>query len=288
MMVNSLAKEFTYQIGWRSKGRHPGRHASVQRGLGMDFVGHAPLISYPDPRRIDLRLTLRDPFEQVFVRIFNQRSSTPIFVACDLSGSMGFLGEHHKLHIAAEITASAAYSASRASDPFSFIGFDNQVREDWISHASTRVQGAYELAERLKDYRPEQVAGEGILGVSAHLSRERALVFLVSDFHMPLEILEEAIISMQRHHIVPIVLWDAAEYKKLPEFGITHVMDSETGERRSLFLRGNMHARIQASFAERREALYQLFMRYDFPPFFIEDGFDADSLTEYFYQFLGA
>src|SRR5450830_2103327 len=119
-MADNLAKEFTYQIAWRSKGRHAGRHASTQRGLGVDFVGHAPLISYPDLRRIDLLLTLRDPFEQVFVRIFNQRSSTPIAVVCDLSGSMGFLGEHHKLQIAAEITASTAYSASRAGDPFAF------------------------------------------------------------------------------------------------------------------------------------------------------------------------
>ena len=94
--------------------------------------------------------------------------------------------------------------------------------------------------------------------------------------------------SMQRHHVVPVVLWDAAEYRDLPEFGITHVTDSETGERRSLFLRGDMRARILASFAARREALHQLFMRFDSPPFYIEQGFDPDALTEYFYQFVAA
>jgi len=287
-MQSELAKEFSYQIGWRSRGRHPGRHISAQRGLGMDFVGHAPLIAYPDPRRIDLRLTIRDPFEQVFVRIFNQRSATPVYVACDLSGSMGFSGEYQKLHTAAEITASVAYSASRVNDPFGFIGFDQSVREDWISHSSTRMQSAYLLAEKLKDYQPQQVDGSGILEITPHLSRERALVFLISDFHMPLDVLEQAIISMQRHHIVPIVLWDAAEYRKLPEFGIAQIVDSESGERRSLFLRGDMHTRIQASFAERRDALTQLFMRYDIPPFFIEEDFKADALTEYFYQFMAA
>jgi uncharacterized protein (DUF58 family) len=287
-MTHALAKEFTYQIGWRSRGRHAGRHASVQRGLGMDFVGHAPLISYPDPRRIDLRLTLRDPAEQVFVRIFNQRSATPIYVVCDLSGSMGFSGEHHKLQIAAEITASAAYSASRVNDPFTFIGFDQQVREDWMSHPSTRLQGAYQMAERLRDYQPPQVGGDGLAQVVPYLSRERALIFLVSDFHMPLTVLEEALVGMQRHHVVPMVLWDAAEYRKLPEFGVTHITDSETGERRTVFLRGDMHARIQAAFAERRAALSALFMRYDLPPFFMEDGFKPDALTEYFYQFVAA
>ncbi|MCB5183863.1 DUF58 domain-containing protein [Methylobacillus gramineus] len=287
-MVPELAKEFTYQVGWRSRGRHPGRHVSAQRGLGMDFVGHAPLIAYPDPRRIDLRLSLRDPMEQVFVRIYNQRSATPIFVACDLSGSMGFSGHTNKLKTAAEITASAAQSASRINDPFGFIGFDHVVREDWISLPSVRVQAAYALADQLQHYRPAHVDGNGLLDVAQHLPRERSLVLLVSDFHMPLEIIEEALILMQRHHVVPIVLWDAAEYKAMPEFGLTHVTDSETGEKRTLLLRKGTHARIQAAFAERHAALTALFMRYDLPPFFIEQGFDADALTEYFYQFVTA
>lgn len=286
--MNELAKEFSYQIGWRSRGRHAGRHASAQRGLGMDFVGHAPLISYPDPRRIDLRLTLRDPMEQVYVRIYNQRSAVPVFVACDLSGSMGFSGHTNKLRIAAEITASAAQSASRVHDPFGFIGFDEQVRDEWRVPSSTRVQPAYLLADALEHYRPPHVGGQGILEVSHYLPRERSLVLLVSDFHMPLETVEEALIAMQRHHIVPIVLWDAAEYSAIPEFGLTHVTDSETGEKRTLLLRKSTHARIQAAFAERRAALEALLMRYDRPPFFIEQGFDADAFTEYFYQFVTA
>lgn len=287
-MMNSLAKEFTYQIGWRSRGRHPGRHVSAQRGLGMDFVGHAPLIAYPDPRRIDLRLTMRDPFEQVFVRIFNQRSATPIFVACDMSGSMSFSGHHHKLQIAAELTASAAYSASRIHDPFGFIGFDEDVREDWLVHSSTRMQAAFDTAERLRDYKPELRGGYGLTQVYQHLPRERSLVFLISDFHMPLEMLHEAMSQMQRHHVVPVVLWDGAEYRDLPQFGVTHVSDAETGEKRTLFLRGDMRERIQQSFADRRAALNTLFTGFDSPPFFIEDGFDADALTEYFYQFVTA
>lgn len=196
-MQHNLAKEFTYQIGWRSRGRHAGRHASAQRGLGMDFVGHAPLIAYPDPRRIDLRLTLRDPAEQVFVRIFNQRSATPVYVVCDLSGSMGFAGEYHKLGIAAEITASVAYSAARIHDPFTFIGYDDSIREDWIAHPATRLPGAYALADRLQDYKPGHVGSRGLLDLAPHLSRERSLVFLVSDFHMPIAQLESALVNLQ-------------------------------------------------------------------------------------------
>ncbi len=287
-MIPAKAREFNYRIGWRTRGRHPGRHASAERGVGMEFRGHAPLIAYPDPRRIDLRQTLRDPFDQVWVRIFNQRSAVPVHVVCDLSGSMGFSGRLRKLEVAAEITASAAWSAFRVNDPFGFVGFDDTVREDWLFTSSVKVHGAFELAERLAGHRPGPAGARGLCDASRFLSRERSLVLLVSDFHMPLNELEQGLSSLMRHHVVPLVLWDAAEYRNLPEFGVASVTDPETGAKRTLFLRRSYRERILQAFAERREVLLQLFMRCDMPPLFIEDGFEPDDLTEYFYQFMAA
>jgi uncharacterized protein (DUF58 family) len=287
-MQQTPAQEFSYHIGWRSKGRHPGRHSSIQTGLGMEFRGHAPLIAYPDPRRIDLRQTLRDPTEQIHVRMFNQKSSIPVYVVCDLSGSMGFVGERCKLELAADICASAAYSAYRVNDPFGFIGFDDNIREDWLFTSTTKVHGAFELAERLRGYRPASGGARGLLDADQFLSRERALVFLISDFHMPVDALEKALSSLMRHHVVPVVLWDGAEYKKLPEFGIASVTDAETGARRTLFLRRGYRERIAEAFEARRTQLRNLFMRYDMPPFFVEERFKADDMTEYFYQFVAA
>ena len=76
---------FDYHISWKTRGHHPGQHKSDQRGMGIEFAGHSNLLDYPDPRRIDLRQTIRDPLEQIYVRIFNQRSSTPVMIASDLS-----------------------------------------------------------------------------------------------------------------------------------------------------------------------------------------------------------
>lgn len=287
-MTPERTREFSYQIGWRTRGRHPGRHASAQRGLGMEFCGHAPLIAYPDPRRIDMRQTLRDPFDQVWVKIFNQKSSIPVYVVCDLSGSMGFAGHMRKLEIAAEIAASAAWSAFRVNDPFGFIGFDEEVREDWLFSSTTRVHGAFDLTERLSHYRPGHVGAHGLQDVNRFLSRERSLVLLVSDFHMPLDQLQQSLTMLLRHHVVPLVLWDAAEYRNLPEFGVAGVTDCETGARRTLFLRRDLRERIQQAFEDRRAALKKLFMDLDMPPLFIEDGFEPDDLTEYFYQFVAA
>jgi uncharacterized protein (DUF58 family) len=281
-------KEFTYHIGWRSRSRRPGRHKSNQRGMGMEFRGHTTLLSYPDPRRIDIRQTIRDPLEQIHVRIFNQKSVTPVFVLCDMSGSMQYGSVQKKIEIAADITQSVAQSASHNRDLVGFIGFDDVVREDWLCTLSTRPHMAIEMAENLKSYEPPEVGSSALVDTVRLLPRERSLIFMISDFHMPISDLEDALVLMQRHHIVPVVLWDSSEYADLPEFGITNLTDPETGAKRTLFLRKEYRDRILKSFTDRRTMIENLFLRYDMQPFFVENSFDADLLSEYFPQYVAA
>lgn len=287
-------KEFSYHIAWRSRSRRPGRHKSNQRGMGMEFRGHTTLLAYPDPRRIDIRQTIRDPLEQVHVRIFNQKSVTPVFVLCDMSGSMQYASTKQdgstqkKIEIAADIAQSVAQSATRNRDLVGFIGFDDVVREDWLCTLSARPHTTVEMAENLRSYEAEEVGSRGVTEIVRLLPRERSLIFMVSDFHMPIADLEESLVLMQRHHIVPIVLWDSSEYSELPEFGIANVTDPETGAKRTLFLRKSYRDRILKSFADRKKAIENLFLRYDMQPFFVENSFDADQLSEYFHQYVAA
>ncbi len=281
-------KEFSYHINWRSNSRRPGSHRSNQRGMGMEFRGHATLLSYPDPRRIDLRQTIRDPMEQIYVRIFNQKSAAPVFVLCDMSGSMQYGSKQRKIAIAGDIIQSVAQSVTHNGDPFGLIGFDDEIREDWIATLSARPHMAIEMAEKLKTYQPNEVASTALIDTVRMLPRERSLIFLVSDFHMPIKDLEEALVLMLRHHIIPVVLWDTAEYEDLPEFGIANVTDPETGAKRTLFLRKEYRKRILDSFTQRRKAIEDLFLRFDMQPFFVTNQFDADLLSDYFHQYIPA
>jgi hypothetical protein len=72
---------FDYHISWKSKGKHPGRHKSNQRGMGIEFAGYTTLLSYPDPRRIDIRQSIRDPLGEIYVKMFNQRMFVAIFLS---------------------------------------------------------------------------------------------------------------------------------------------------------------------------------------------------------------
>ena len=46
---------FFYNINWRSRSYHAGATLTGHHGNGSDFAGFAPLLSCPDPKRIDIR-----------------------------------------------------------------------------------------------------------------------------------------------------------------------------------------------------------------------------------------
>ena len=102
---------------------------------------------------------------------------------------------------------------------------------------------------------------------------------------MPLETIEAALNTLSNQHVVPVVLWDAEEYKSLPNFGFSTIIDPESGQQRTLFFRKELINRFEAMFAQRKLDIESLFMRYESPPYFAETGFDADAISEYFYQF---
>ena len=286
-MIPAYAKSFTYQIPWKSSSIHSGEHRGAQRGLGFEYRGNISLIDHPDARRIDLRQTLRDPYEQIQVKLFNQDNTTPIFAVCDCSSSMQFKGHVRKLDLAMEICASVAYSAFNAGDVFSFIAYNQQVLEDFTQPLSHHIHQSFALIEMLKDYKQMRTDSTGIFEVPQYLSQNRGLVFWISDFHMPLAQLEQALNAMSVHQIVPIVLWDDQEYKRLPKFGFGNMLDPETGMSRSIFFRESVKNNFEAAFLKRKEQLDQLFTSFDYQPIYFSDAFNAEAMGEYFEEFMG-
>ena len=279
---------FDYHINWKTRGQHPGQHKSDQRGMGLEFAGHSNLLDYPDPRRIDLRQTIRDPLEQIYVRIFNQRSATPVVIVSDLSASMGFGIEKTKLRFASEISTVIANSVTTRSDAIGFIGFNDQTETGWWAPISYRPQRTNLLIEKLRNYQPKDSSHQGIKRVSQVLPNDHTLVFLISDFHMPINDIEESFSKLTKHTIVPIVMWNKAEYKDLPNFGIMNLNDPESGESTTLFLRKKLKAKIIEKFEQRKVQLQNIFLKYDSPPFFVEDKFDPLEMSQYFNEYFHA
>lgn len=279
-----MSAHIHYRVSWRSRTAFPGGHASTQSGGGMEFSHHVGLLDAPDPRRLDLHASLKDPFENWLVRRFRQRSGISVYVLADLSASMGFSGNTRKLDVLADLTHALAYSTHRAGDRFGFFGCDETLRADWFMPASQQAGAGIALAQRLRELAPSGAHAGGLLEATLHLARQRSLVFLVSDFHFPLEALDALLARLTQHQVVPTVLWDRAEFERAPRWGLARLRDSESARTRFVFLTPRFATDLARIYAHRRAELTQCFMRHRTPPLFLLDGFNADDVTGYFHN----
>lgn len=279
-----MSGQIHYRIAWRARTAFPGAHASTQSGGGQEFSHHVPLIDAPDPRRLDLHASLKDPFGSWLVRRFRQRSGISVYVLADLSASMGFRGRAHKLNTLADLTQALAYSAHRSGDRFGFFGCGESLRAEWFLPASQQAGAGLALAERLRQYTPTDTHADGLLEGCAHIARQRSLVFLVSDFHFDLALLDELLARLTPHQVVPVVLWDRAEFETPARWGLARLRDAESQRTRFVVLTPRFAADLSRLFAQRRALLAARFMQQQTKPLFLFDGFDADLITAYFHS----
>lgn len=275
------AAEISYRPHRRAEGVLIGAHRGHGTGGQGVFLDHVSYFHQPDPRRVDLRLTVRDPFETVYVRRYEQRLAIALYAIVDLSTSMRFAGAARKLSLIAELCACLARSAHGLGDAFGLIGCDEQARADFFFPATRRGGLELEILRRFEDFVPERPSAVGLANAAGYLAGKRKLVFLISDFRIPLAEIEAILQSLVRHDIVPIVVSDSAEEAALPSWGFIDVQDLETGKRRTVFMRPALRRRWLAQAAEWRHSLGRLFQRYGRPPFELADRFEADELSRH-------
>jgi hypothetical protein len=280
----STRREFHYRVGWRSQYALPGYHHSSRTGAGHEFVATAPLLDYPDPRRLDIRRSARDPFEQLFVRTYNQRSLVPVYALVDLSGSMDFQGATSKLALLVEFLDILTFSTARTGDPFGLIACADKVLPDFVLPTTRNVEAVRVIVERLRISPP--IAGEasGLIEAAPLIGYRRSLVFVLSDFHFPLDFTRRLLRALGRHDVVPIVLWDSVEFQYPPRLGIARVRDSETGAERHVLLRSKLCWRLRETFEQRRKTLEGVFVEFGYTPYFLIDRIDCDHLNQFFIE----
>ena len=275
--------ELHYRLARRARGLRPGTHAGSQRGDGLETITHVALLHARDPRRLDLLASARDPMRRLLVRSARQRSSITVFVLADLSASMGTGDGAPKMQMLADLTAALAWSAWRCGDAFAFFGGDARLRRDFV-HAPGRERGAgAALAARLRGFAPGGAGSDGLLAAASLIARANALVFLVSDFHMPVARVNALLAALARHQVVPMVLVDSREVVAPRHAGIARLRDSETGEQRTVAVTPGLRERVHRDAAAHRERLSAVFSRHGVSALRLEDRFDADRITRHFH-----
>lgn len=282
-MLSFTPQDIYYRLNWRARGAQPGSHSTRMPGGSMDFRGFVPFLENPDPRRIDFRASLRSIPKKLMSKAFYERGAVDVVAILDLSASMHFSGATEKLHLAADIAASIAWSATRHGDNFSLIACDDEVRLDMFLPPSPRQGLAQDVHDKLMHARFKDGSNASALTRAVELLRKkRSLVFLFSDFHFDEKFMLETLMTFGTHDVVPLVLWDSAEYQNVPEWGWARVRDMEGAGTGSLFMRRGLAAKIRHAYAQRRQQIIRICKQAGVrTPFFAEDSFKAEQLTRH-------
>ncbi|HEX3382123.1 MAG TPA: MxaS protein [Paraburkholderia sp.] len=296
--------EFHYRLPMRAAGARPGSHQGSSFGSGQQFAMHGRLFDYPDPRRLDLRASLRAARDDEWlVRVHLQRVAVPVFAIVDVSASMQFGTPRTKLQVAADFVEALGHSAFRVGDRLGMLAFDSGERDDLFMPARTgRGTGtllasmlrqctsamADRAADRAADPALDRQAGracvEGLRRCAIRVAGRQALVFVVSDFHWPLAPLSPVLEMLVHACVVPMVVWDEAEITPPRHASLLAVADAESGEERRVWLSRGMRERWRDGVARRRAELATAFGARGMRPFHVEGGFDPEAMSRYFLE----
>lgn len=273
-------QEFRYRSPHRVPGWHTGSHAGTAPGAGLQFATHLRLQDHPDPRRLDLRASIANLRSEWLVRVNRQQAAMTVRLLVDVSASMRF-GTPTKLEVAAGFAQALGQSAFRVGDAVAMAAFDRAERPD-LRVGAWRHRGMGEmLAALLLQSRGGAGGIEGLREAAALFAGRSGIVFLVSDFQWPLDGLPGVLDALAPAHVVPLVVWDAAEVEPPAGDGLATLRDAETGRSRTLWLRPVLRGRWREAVSERRSALDRLFGARGLRPFYLQGTFDAQALTNH-------
>lgn len=287
-----MSPEFYYQVPWLARSPRPGRHRSAQVGSGMMANRSVPINSGADLRRLDIRARISDPMQRWWVRETLQRDAINVWVVADVSSSMHFTAEQTATHensmaLLRDFSACAAHSAFRSGDAFGLVAADDRLRDD-LQIALTRRAGSSAMVQQVfnapSQKRPTRTGANALPLTAQLINARRSLVFLVSDYLLSLESLEHTLSALAHHHVVPVMLTNDNALSRLPSYGWLTLNDAETGQQRTLLMRPALKKQMLEAAHAHEAALMQLFTRHGLRPLKLASPFDADVVTNYFYE----
>lgn len=271
-----------YRLGWKPGGNQAGLVSGSSAGMGDTLRAVVPWLEYPDPRRLDVRATLRDPFEKLWVRDFKLDTAIPVIALVDHSASMGYQGIYDRRQVVARILTVLARSAYAAGDAFGMIVANDRIHPQLRLPPKINRSAPLWIQRHWALYQPHGKSVEGIRRCIPTLPKRKALIFLISDFHWSPSLLMHILKGLAHHDVVPLVLRDPAEARCLPDRGFAQLQDMERADNVFVWMSGRMRRQIQDYAVQHWAWLTDESRRLGMVPHLVEDDFQPQALTHYF------
>lgn len=237
--ADALLRRLEWTVLRRLDGLLQGDHRTLMRGSGLDLADLREYQHHDDVRHIDWNVTAR--LQMPHVRVFTEDREMAAWFLLDLSPSVDFgSGEQRKSQVLLDFTAVLARLIGRHGNRVGAVlyGSRGQPVVDAVLPARggrTQVLRLMQLVLQPPPAKADADRKNGVtqladlLRAAVHTVRQRATLFVVSDFisepgwEKPLGELA------RRHDVVAVRLLDPLELD-LPDLGLIPIRDAETGE----------------------------------------------------------
>jgi uncharacterized protein (DUF58 family) len=228
------ALEFTARK-W-ADARIAGAYKSIQKGSGIEFEEARLYSPGDDARRIDWKVSARK--QQPYIKSFREDRDQSLFLIADVSPSSLLGINEPKINKIGEICAFLSSIAVFNQDAVGAISF----YEDIVSYSPPKkgfsatlkllhaiYKTAYELG--LGNHRPSSSTPSlhSTLVSASSILKRKSIIFIISDFTMPIDFGSSLQILAKKHDVYAIRLTDQLE-SQIPEKGVFSVVHPETKE----------------------------------------------------------
>lgn len=204
-----------------------GQYHSAFKGRGMAFSEVREYQYGDDVRDIDWNVTAR--FNKPYVKVFEEERELTVMLLIDVSGSLDFgTQKQMKRDMVTEIAATLAFSAIQNNDKIGVIFFSDRI-EKYIPPKKGRKHILYIIREML-DFHAESKRTDVSQAVEflTSVSKRRCTAFLLSDFYVKEDFLQQLTIANRKHDVVAIQVYDKRA-RELPDVGLMKIVDAESG-----------------------------------------------------------
>jgi uncharacterized protein (DUF58 family) len=206
-----------------------GQYHSAFKGRGMSFSEVREYQPGDDVRTIDWNVTAR--LNHPFVKVYEEERELTIMLVVDVSASKNFgTSERFKAELVAEVCAVLSFSAMQNNDKIGVIFFSDII-EKYIPPKKGKSH-VLRIIRELIDFRPEHTATNiaEALKFLTNVTKKRCTAFILSDF-MDTGFGDTLKIASRKHDVVALRVCDPRE-KTMPDVGLVHFRDAESGEKR--------------------------------------------------------
>ncbi len=259
MSASPTAERILQRLEWtvlrRLDGVLHGDYRTLFRGYGLDL---ADLREYQyqyhdDVRHIDWNVTAR--LQVPHVREFNEEREVAAWFLLDLSPSVDFGSEHvRKRAISADFVTVIARMLTRHGNRVGAMFYGGEVDTVIPTRSGRRhvMHILHSILARPEVRQSKATDIDDLLRTANEIMRRRSVVFVVSDFISAPGWAKTLAHLAQRHEVIAVRLYDPLEME-MPDLGMLHIQDAESGEQIFVDTHDRGFRRRFAELAVRRE-----------------------------------